>query len=149
MGLGFLDFMRKPVICKCGHPNKPCHRSGKWYDYSRSCKECECDYFVKRSESDVINKGLDIAVMCGFGFVMILVLSFGVWSYSTITSTPQIDKQVITISMSKLLGYVGLGCILFGLWMGGQIFDQITLYFRVHRKETKPIDQKWSEPDES
>jgi hypothetical protein len=149
MGNSFFDFMKKPVMCKCGHPNKPCHRTGKWYDYSRSCNECECNYFVKRSESETINKGLDIAVMCGFGFICVLVLSFGVWAYGTIHTTPDLDKQIVTISMAQVLNYVGLGCTLFGIWMGGMVFDQITLYFRVHRKEVKPIDPKWDTSNES
>ena len=146
MGNSFFDFMKKPVMCKCGHPNKPCHRTGKWYDYSTSCNECECRYFVKRTESETINKGIDIAAICGFGFILVLVMSFGAWAYSSMT-IPGIEDKVITVHVKEVLSYVGLGCTLFGIWMGGMIFDNVTLYFRVHRKEVKPIDPKWNEEE--
>ena len=148
MGNSFLSFLRKPVICKCGHPNKPCHRTGKWYDYSTACKECDCKFFIKRTESEKLNKVLDIIGIVGFGFIFFLVASFGVLMYSVANSNPNADTQMITISVGKVLKYTGLGCLLFAAWMVGQTFDQITLYFRVHRKEVKPIDPRWDKENE-
>lgn len=148
MGNSFLDFLRKPVMCKCGHPNKPCHRTGKWYDASTGCKECDCKYFIKRTESEKLNKIIDMIAIVLLGFVAVIVLGFADLIYSGLNA-PHINELTVTIHTSTILRYLGLGSILFSAWLFGTVFDFVRLYFRVHRKETKPIDPRWNVDNES
>lgn len=140
----FFSFFKKPVMCKCGHPNKPCHRSGKWYDPSRSCKECDCDYFVLRNESSKLNRALDIGAISGLGFVAVIVFAFGILGYNILDTNKDLGSQTIVVHTSTILNYMSLGSILFGAWLSGTIFDFICKYMRVHRKQVLPIDEKWS-----
>lgn len=147
MGNSFIDFLKKPMMCKCGHPSKPCHRTGKWYDGSRRCKECDCDEFTRRNASSKLNKGVDVTAISLIGFLCIMFIA-GAYSVDIISHTPGLEGQEIKLPTLSVVKMLYLAFMVAALYLGMFCFSWIQNYFKVHRKELKPIDPKWSKEND-
>lgn len=141
----FLKFLKKPVFCKCGHPNKPSHRSNKWYDRSTECSECSCREFVSRKGNTKLNKAGDISILIGLGIIGTLgCMVVTIFFISGQFSDPKVTISISIKEYSKIAFMLGS---LFLYFFGIFIYETICTTFRMWRKPMMPIDEKWNDKD--